>query len=268
MTNPYRLVEARHGRFLVNPQDTYIGRSMAEYGEFSELELSVMLQGVRDGAVVIEAGANIGAFTVPLARAAGPGGLVYAFEPQPLVFQLLCANVALNGLLNVQAFNAACGEKAGRMGVRRVDPARATNHGGIPLDRLESDTAATRIRIEKLDEAVAPPRLDLIKADVEGMELAVLKGAAGLIRRFRPVLYVECHAPQPPLLRWLAKAGYKAWWHLPQMFNPQNKKRRPDNIWGAPVRSVNLVCIPADRAGPMTSFRPVAGPEDHPSRWT
>ena len=62
---------------------------------------------IEPGDVVVDVGADIGALTVPLARAVGPAGRVLAFEPQPTVFQNLCANLALNDLLHVQAFNAA-----------------------------------------------------------------------------------------------------------------------------------------------------------------
>ena len=82
-TGFYRLVRGRHGLFLANPKDVYIGRAVIEYGEFSELEVQVLLQLVPTGGVVIEAGANMGALTVPLAKKVGRSGLVYAFEPQP-----------------------------------------------------------------------------------------------------------------------------------------------------------------------------------------
>lgn len=268
-TGFYQLVEGRHGRFLANPRDIYIGRSLIEYGEFSELEWRVIAQAVPEGGVVIEAGANIGAHTVPISRKVGPKGLVFAFEPQPLIFQQLCANLALNDLVNVQAFNAACGDSPGWLPVRCVDPAIETNFGGIPLARLSTTALPTRVRLECLDEAVAVDRLDLIKADVEGMELAVLQGAAGLISRFRPVLYVEAHRPDeaPPLLRWIEAAGYKAWWHLPEMFHARNHAGRQDNIWNSAIRSRNVICLPSERAGEMKSFRPVSGPEDHPAKW-
>ena len=112
-TDLYKLVDARHGRFLCNPKDTYLGRSMIEYGEFSEAEWHLLARLAPENAVVVEAGANMGIFTVPLAKSVGLGGMVYAFEPQLPVFQQLCANLALNDLLNVQAFNAGCGAEPG-----------------------------------------------------------------------------------------------------------------------------------------------------------
>jgi FkbM family methyltransferase len=263
----YRLVECRHGRFLVNPRDIYIGRSLLEYGEFSEAEWRLVAQLVRPGAVVVEAGANIGALTVPLARRLGRDGLLYAFEPQIPVFQLLCANLALNELLNVQALNAACGARPDRIGVRRIDPARPGNFGGVSLDQIAGGTGM-RVPVERLDDALDPPRLDLIKADIEGMERELIEGARGLIARFRPLLYVEAHhaAHAPALIRLLGELDYRLWWHLPPLFNPGNHAGRSDNRFGGIV-SLNMLGMPAERSTEVRGLRPVAGEDDHPTRW-
>src|SRR5690606_13771278 len=63
----YGLRQCRHGPMLFNKRDLYVGRSLATYGEFSEAEIGLFRQILRPGGVVIEAGANIGAHTVPLA---------------------------------------------------------------------------------------------------------------------------------------------------------------------------------------------------------
>lgn len=264
---PYRLVDGRHGRFLANPRDMYIGRSMVEYGEFSEVEWQLLAQVVRPGSVVIDAGANMGALTVPLARAVGDGGLVYAFEPQILVFQQLCANLALNGLVNVQAINAACGKAPGWSAVRRINPRAPANFGGLSLGAM-SGRSRTRVRIERLDEALDPPRLDLIKADIEGMEAEMLEGARGLIARFRPLIYAEAHHAEeaPALISLLRTLEYRLWWHLPPMFNPDNHAGQKANLFGGIV-SLNMLAVPAERRTDVTRMRPVEGEDDHPTRW-
>lgn len=267
-TGLYKLIEGRHGRFLANPRDIYIGRSLIEYGEFSEHEVMFLQQLVPPGGVVIEAGANIGSITVPLARKAGAGGMIHAFEPQMLVFQQLCANLALNDLTNVQALNAGCGAEPGEIAIIRHDPARDNNFGGIPLERLRSETDRLRIRIERLDQILSPARLDLIKADVEGMELAVLQGAQALIETFRPALYVENHDPEssPALIAHIEALDYRCWWHLPRLFNPDNFAGKRENLF-AGITSKNMVCLPRERATRVERLRPVASAQDHPTRW-
>jgi FkbM family methyltransferase len=266
-TGLYQLVEGRHGRFLTNPQDMYIGRSLLTYGEFSEAECKLLCTLTPANGVVIEAGANIGAFTVPVAKKAGIGGMVYAFEPQVLIHQLLCANLALNLAHNVQAFNAACGAEPDWINVTRVDPAREVNFGGLSLDRLDRANGA-RVRIERLDEVLDPPRLDLIKADVEGMECAVLEGARGLIAAHRPVIYAEAHHPEdaPALIRLLQEMDYRLWWHLPRMFSADNFAGVAENLFGV-ITSKNILAMPSERKTNVVGGTPVAGENDHPAHW-
>lgn len=266
-TELYHVINARHGRFLANPQDTYLGRSMIKYGEFSEIEWHLLNQLVKPGAFVVEAGANMGAFTVPLAKNAGRAGMVYAFEPQLAVFQQMCANLALNDLVNVQAFNAGCGEEPGWMPIIRPDPAKNRNYGGLSLDSLKGESNA-KVRIEKLDDAIDPPRLNLIKADVEGMETHVLKGARGLIKEFRPMLYLEAHDPEdaPNLIRLLHELEYDMWWHLPLMYNPKNHTGDTENIFGR-ITSKNMLCAPVERKMNVKGSRKVADENDHPRNW-
>ena len=263
----YHLVEGRHGRFLANPRDIYLGRSMIAYGEFSELEWRLLDQMIRPGAFIVEAGANMGAFTVPMARKVGHGGLVFAFEPQIVIFQQLCANLALNDIVNVQAFNAGCGNEAGWIDILRPNPEVEANFGGIRLDQIKGQ-GGNRVRIERLDDALDPPRLNLIKADVEGMEHAVISGAQDLIRKHRPLLYLEAHEPEhaPALIRLVRSLDYDLYWHLPPMFNPDNYAGNKQNIFSR-ITSKNMLGVPSEAKATITGGRPVAGEDDHPRNW-
>lgn len=265
-TGYYELIEGRHGRFLVNPKDIYIGRSLHTYGEFSELEWHMLDQVLQPGAIAVEAGANMGALTVPMANKIGKTGRLYAFEPQMIVFQQLAANLALNDIVNTQAFNAGCGAEPGWMSIIRPDPGREHNFGGFSLEKLEGETSI-RIRIEALDDVLDVPRLNLIKADVEGMEVDVLKGAAELIRKHRPVLYLEANEDDAKgLIEYLMGIDYNMWWHLPPLFNPENHAGETENIFGR-IKSKNILCLPAEHKTKVTSAPPVTGPDDHPNKW-
>src|SRR4051812_26232890 len=109
------------GPMLYNRHDIYVGGSLAKYGEFSVAEQEVFAQMVRPGSVVVEVGANIGAHTVLLARLVGRDGEVHAFEPQRIVFQALCANLALNQCTNVFAKQMAVGASNGTIAVPAAD---------------------------------------------------------------------------------------------------------------------------------------------------
>ena len=139
LTIPKRLIESchvavkkcRHGLMMYNVNDSFIGRSLDLYGEWCEAEAEILGQVVKAGDVALDVGANIGTHTVFLAKAVGDKGLVAAFEPQRLVFQTLCGNVALNGLTNVTCMLAAVGKERGQVRIPTLDPRAALNFGAV-----------------------------------------------------------------------------------------------------------------------------------------
>src|SRR5208283_1847957 len=144
---PYCLVESRHGWMLANVNDIYMGAAIATYGECNELELAVLLALAQHPGVVVEVGANMGIHTVPLALALSEKGRqVVAFEPQPVVFQQLCANLALNGLMNVTAWPFACGEKRGVVTFPRPDYRKTGNFGGVSMSKSTPNVSSACVQ--------------------------------------------------------------------------------------------------------------------------
>src|SRR4051794_34289232 len=133
------LTQTRYGQMLFNRHDLYIGRSLELYGEWSEGEIELFQQVLRPGMVAVDAGANIGTHTLALAQSVAPNGVVYAFEPQRIVFQTLAANVALNSLTNVFCQQRALGEAPGIARVPPMDYATANNFGGVELSGTAAD---------------------------------------------------------------------------------------------------------------------------------
>lgn len=262
-----RLVEARHGTFLYNANDRYVGHALETYGEYSEHETALLLRLLRPGDVVIEAGANIGALTVPLARAVGPEGLVLAFEPLPVVFHTLCANLALNALENTRAYPYALGRYDGDISIPKIDYAVMDNFGG--KSPLSADTSAKpgplTAPITRLDGFCKDLTPRLVKIDVEGMETEVLIGATELIRRARPLLYVENDRVEqsPALIRLLRHLGYRLYWHTPPLFNPNNHFGYIGNLYGATV-SINMLCIPVENPLAVRGLTEVGADYEHP----
>ncbi|HQT47452.1 MAG TPA: FkbM family methyltransferase [Acidocella sp.] len=257
--SPVDLKDCRHGRMLFLRRDMYVGRSLGLYGEFSHLETVLFEQIVAPGMVVVEVGANIGAHTVALAQRVGPGGVVLAFEPQRVIFQLLCANVALNGLFNVRTYPMAAGVSEGVLMVPSLDYAAENNFGGVSL---VPGSTGEHVRVTALD-SLDLPVAHVLKIDVEGMEADVLAGARGLIARCRPVLYLENDRREKSaaLIELLEALGYACWWHTPPLFNPGNFTGRQENVFPGIV-SVNLLCLPKERPAVMEGFRKVSGPQD------
>ena len=253
-----RVTHGRLGSYLYQDNDQFIGRALGVYGEASEGELSALRQMVRPGGLAVEAGANIGTIAVPLAKHLGPEGCLIAFEPQRLTYQLLCGNLALNEIANTRALQKAVGDRVGETKVQAVSYGENFNYGSVQVGVAEGETVEL-VTIDSLNLS----RLDLLIADVEGYEEAVLIGAEQSIHRFHPSLYLEnnIRAKSPDLLSRLFSLGYRAWWHLVPMFHPGNGRGVAEDIFGGMI-TVNMLCLPQDRVGSVSGMRPITSVND------
>lgn len=251
------LVQTSSGPMLANRNDCYVGRSLIAYGECCEGESAMFRQLITAGDTVIEAGANIGMHTLLYSQLVGESGRVFAFEPQRIVFQTLCANLAINQCLNVFAREQGLGRTSGEMVLPSVDPRVPNNFGGL---NLLAEGPGERVDIVTID-GLNLPRCNFIKADVEGMEGEVLAGAAATIRRCRPLLYLENDRTDrsAALIEQVLSLGYRLWWHLVPLFNPNNFAKNPENIFGGTL-AINMLCQPAELARPVSGLREILNP--------
>ncbi|MHB8898301.1 MAG: FkbM family methyltransferase [Thermoguttaceae bacterium] len=258
---PVRLKTCRYGPMLYLVQDRYIGQSLDLYGEFSHGEMDLLRQVVQAGQVVLDIGANIGTHTVFFAQAVGPAGLVFAFEPQRVLFQMLCGNLALNGLTNVHARQAAVGQQTGTIRVPTPNYASPGNFGGVSLQRHAHGEETPLLTVDQLDL----PACHLVKIDVEDMEGEVVAGAERTLRRLRPVLYLENDRQErsAALIDQLFALDYRLYWHLPPLFNPDNYFGQARNLFPNIV-SANMLGIHRS-AGQNISLREIRSPDQ---RWS
>jgi len=259
-SGPLRLKRCRHGIMLYAVRDRYIGRSLDLYGEFSEGEMEVIGQIVRRGQLVLDIGANIGTHTVVLSRLVGGGGSVLAFEPQRQIFQILCANVALNALSNVHTYHAAVGRQCGNICVPRMNLESPDNFGGVSLNQKPG--AGEIVRLITVD-SLELPACHFMKVDVEGMENEVLAGAEQTIRKYRPILYVENDREKESaaLISRLLELDYRLYWHLPRLYTAKNHFANPQNVFGNTI-SVNVLAIPKSAKQNISGLREITSPQD------
>ena len=259
-----RLTTVGPYRFLTNPNDIFVGKSLELYGEWSYGEVEAVARLAKPDANIVEVGANIGAHTVFLARDICPQGIVYAFEPRRLLFQLLCANVTLNGLENVRAFQLAAGATRRQLAEGALPTDAPANMGAYAIGDLPGD--GERVAVAPLDDMIEQLKpVALIKADVEGHELEVLQGAGKLIARDRPLLYVENDRidRSPPLIEHIIGLGYDLWWHIVPLFRQNNHARSRANIFGN-IASFNMIGIPAERQARVEGLAKVEIGQEHP----
>lgn len=139
-----------------------------------------------DRGVFLDIGAHMGKYTVLVGRQLGARGRVVAIEPDPDNIAALRRNIAVNGLDNVIALNVACGNAYGDATLHR-DPHETMKHS------LRGEGAGIPVPMRRLDAllwSVGITEVDLMKIDVERMELEVLEGAVDLLRRSRSIRIV------------------------------------------------------------------------------
>jgi FkbM family methyltransferase len=257
-----KTIPTRHGPMLALRGDQYVTRSLELYGEFSGLEQRLFEQLVEPGMTVVEVGANIGAHSVPLARSCAPGPL-FVFEPQQRVFQILCANLALNGVTNVVAYPDASGAEPGWAMIPPINYAATGNFGGVSVQRPTAPSRGLPVRVTPVD-SLKLRSCHLLKIDVEGFEVEVLQGARETIARCRPLLYVENDRAehQQEVISLIDEMGYRQYWHTPPLFDPANPNGEQENAFPRLV-SLNLLCVPKEVDRQILDVPPI-----DPKNWT
>jgi FkbM family methyltransferase len=226
----------------------YIGKCFDLYGQYSESEVEIMRGFLRERSTVIDVGANIGDLTLPLARIVGESGSVYAIESHPETFNVLCANLALNGIRNTVPINAF------------VASSDKVETGSTVWGKFAYVSERWPTRFVALDE-LELAACHLIKIDVDGHELEVLHSGEMHIERYRPVLYFEndVRDTSPELLSFVMRTlGYDLYWHPAPIFDSSNFFNNPDNHW-APrnVCSLMMLAIPSERKMQIPQLRKV-----------
>lgn len=229
------LASTDHGSLILNRNDEHgsgahrygVGIEILMSGAFcaDEVELALQLLELRrrlhgPGVVAIDCGANIGVHAIEWGRRMTGWGEVMAIEAQERIFYALAGNIALNNCFNVRAIHAAAADADGVMRIPTPNYLERASFGSLelkPLARPENigqaidyrPEAMTPVRALKLD-SLELPRLDLLKIDVEGMEVDVLRGSAKALQAQRPILLVEHHKSDRALMtRMLTELGYE-----------------------------------------------------------
>lgn len=243
--------DCKYGKMAFSTLDQYVGKSYDLYGEYSEAEIKLIKQIIKPEWIAVDVGANIGALTIPMAQAVGSKGIVLAFEPQRSTYYSLCANIFLNNLSNVFAYQRAIGKDPRTVLIPDLCFQVPGNYGAFSLNKDESSYKQCNklpVDVIRLDD-LGMGECDFIKIDVEGMELEVLAGATKTIEAKRPIMYIEDDRKEmvAPLLDMLKHFKYQAWQHFPPLFNPDNMKKNQNNVFNNEV-SANLLCVPFEKS--------------------
>ncbi len=232
-------VEWLDGLRLLLSAGSETGRAIFVTGRYEPNELCLLQKMLRPGMTFVDVGANTGLYTLFAAKKIGPTGRVLAFEPSSREYETLEQNIAVNALKNVRAIKRAVSNRDGEV---ELLVASLKNSGHNTLGKF--GYAATfpegteRVGVEQLDNFLSRERyerVDVIKMDVEGAELAALQGAMDTLRRLHPALLVEISdrtlehqgASSREVLDLLASEGYRFYGFDEQTGFPRPLERKP-----------------------------------------
>jgi FkbM family methyltransferase len=240
MANPSRKLAfvtaaTDHGTFIVNRFDQMIvngnegfgvGLQLLENAHYDPDEVSLLLRALDlrrqcygDGVMAIDCGANVGVHTIEWAKHMTGWGAVLAIEAQERIYYALAGNIAINNCFNARAVHAAVSDRAGTMKIPVPNYAAAASFGSLELkQRAGAEFIGQTIDYSESNMVEVPTvsldslnlnRIDLIKIDIEGMEMDALTGGAQCIGELRPMLLIETiKSDKAAIAAWLDNLGY------------------------------------------------------------
>lgn len=244
------VTETKVGNMVVYNNDTIVSNSLELYGEYADAEIEILCRYLDENSVYIDVGTNIGYHALAVTKKAGCP--VIGFEPHPNHFVVAALNC--NGK-NIQLIHSALGNKKGTLVIKNFDPTQEGNYGDVGF----SDEGL-EVKIQKLDDFKLTI-CTVIKIDVEGYELEVLKGSTKVIKQFRPIIMYEaidikeweaCH-------KFMSDKKYKQYWvavkNKPVAPTFKENEADPFNNTGV----TNILCIPEEKEQPTDLVEVVPG---------
>lgn len=171
-----------------------LSRVLLNSKNYEAKETKLVIKVIKKNMTIIDAGANFGWYSLLFAKLIGKGSKnkIYSFEPIPKVFSELNHNIKLNNFRSIKTFNYALGSKNSYVTL------------GTPYFNFIGSSGATseflnfskkiNCKIYKIDTVVKVnkiKKIDFIKADIEGGELNLLKGAEKTLRLYKPKIFIE-----------------------------------------------------------------------------
>lgn len=225
--------QTRYGLATAVTANNAVARSLRLYGEWAEHEAMLLSGLIEEGQTVLEFGGDFAAHALWMAQAVGPLGQVHVAEPRRIHFQQVCANVAINGLDNVFTHAVWLGRGKGSSSLGSLVP-------GTGKDADE------KVRMATID-SLRLDALHLLKVNQPNALADVLAGATETLRAHRPLIYARLSGMDTAEAEVgaIKALGYRAWSHVPYLYNADNHAGIDANIFPGMVQQ-NVIAAPAD----------------------
>jgi len=236
-------ITASSGITIYVPRDKDM-MPLLSYGTHEPLTTKELCGLLSNGDVAVDVGAYVGWYAIHFSKAVGGTGKVFAFEPNPTVFPILIKNLEVNGCKNCRAFNLAVSNSNGALHLE-VHPIRADRSRVVKA----FEGGVVKVQSISLDEFLPQltDKVDLIKVDVEGIEVNVLEGCKNIIKQQLPKLFIEFH---PEVLRYgerfakllrLLDSTYTLQFFLPRRLNLPYTMRYGKGKGACSLRPIDIV---------------------------
>lgn len=188
-----------YGPFLLEPQFAF--SDFEHWGGAHNGGFTECVEACRGAACVLDVGGHIGLLALPMAKAVGDGGRVFTFEPSAANCASLRAHVAMNRLDNVEVVNAMVGD-GDHDAVPFYEHPGVSGRNGMAIRKNADQYVRTTRPQVSLDSFCGARGLapNVIKIDVEGAEVQVLRGAREVLRQARPTIFLSVHPAELKLL--------------------------------------------------------------------
>jgi len=163
-------------------------------GTYKAGTLDIMKKCLRKGDIFIDVGANMGLMSIFASKVLDNNGIVYSFEPEPETFMILKKNIEINLIKNIRIYNIGLGEKKSKSYIY-TNPYAGRGSASLVKTLSQNDSKRYEVYIETLDNFILEHNVTdvkMLKIDVEGWELQVLKGAKYLLQsEWAPIICIE-----------------------------------------------------------------------------
>ncbi len=200
-----KIVETKFGKIVVNINDEYIGKSFLYKNYWAEDEIMGISKVLelkcknKEKIIFYDIGANIGSHSLALSQIFNNRITIKAFEAQFTIYKMFKQTIDINKIKNIELYNNAVSNKNNEIiRIELPDYSKFNNFGAFELHRPFKNSTNLNIRKCGVYENVKTIKLDnfdeevdFIKMDIEGMESVAIEGSKNIIKKFRPILYIE-----------------------------------------------------------------------------